>query len=211
MAASRSPISTGRACRYSKLTIDWRIIGDKASADGFADALLRAPYFYRPRHGDRRDAGDRGAADRDQRHRGDAAEHRRVRRWSEQHRASRPQVRDEIAAKRITINGLPVISTGEYGQGDWGIYYGELENYYVTASSAARALSRFRPRAFRNSPKRCGASSCSRFRIRRGDLALIIKTGAAAPNGPRRRPRFALRKAQAAAPRMRRPFPFGNF
>jgi hypothetical protein len=41
------------------------------------------------------------------------------------------EVRDEIVAKGITINGLPVVSTGEYGTGDWGIYYGELENYYV--------------------------------------------------------------------------------
>jgi hypothetical protein len=40
-------------------------------------------------------------------------------------------VRDEIVMQRITINGLPVISTGEYGNGDWGIYYGQLENYYL--------------------------------------------------------------------------------
>jgi hypothetical protein len=31
---------------YSRLTIDWRIVGDKASADSFADALLGAPFYF---------------------------------------------------------------------------------------------------------------------------------------------------------------------
>ena len=31
---------------YSRLTIDWRIVGDKASADAFADALLGAPFYF---------------------------------------------------------------------------------------------------------------------------------------------------------------------
>src|SRR5262252_5114915 len=28
---------------YTKLTLDWRVISDKASADAFADALMKAP------------------------------------------------------------------------------------------------------------------------------------------------------------------------
>jgi hypothetical protein len=38
--------------------------------------------------------------------------------------------RDDIVARGITINGLPII-TGEYGVGDWGKYYLEIDQYYA--------------------------------------------------------------------------------
>jgi hypothetical protein len=116
---------------FSRLTIDWRIIGDKASADAFADALLRAPFYFGQGTaiGETLELAARlietNAIEGTQRSidvSGDGPNN------------TGPPVhlvRDELAARRITINGLPVISTGEYGQGEWGIYYGQLENYYV--------------------------------------------------------------------------------
>ena len=94
------------------------------------------------------------------------------------------QVRDEIAAKRITINGLPVISTGEYGQGDWGIYYGELENYYLNCVIGG-------PRAFAIPAKgfqEFAEAVRRKLVLEISDAAplpslMVIKTGAA-PNGP---------------------------
>jgi hypothetical protein len=115
---------------YTRLTLDWRIIRDKVSADAFADALLKAP----PPFGQGTAIGEAlGLAaqliesnniqgtERTIDVSGDGPNNR-----------GRPvySVRDEIVAKGITINGLPVTSTGDYGQGEWGIYYGDLENYY---------------------------------------------------------------------------------
>ncbi len=116
---------------FSRLTIDWRIIGDKTSADGFADALLRAPYVY----GQGTAIGEtlELAAQMIETNAIEGTQRSIDISGDGPNNTGPPvyQVRDEIAAKRITINGLPVISTGEYGQGDWRIYYGELENYYV--------------------------------------------------------------------------------
>jgi hypothetical protein len=116
---------------FTKLTLDWRIVSDKTSADAFADALLRAPYVY----GQGTAIGETLAL---------AAQliesnaiqgtQRSIDVSGDGPNNTGPavhRVRDEIIARRITVNGLPVISTGEYGQGDWGIYYGELENYYL--------------------------------------------------------------------------------
>jgi hypothetical protein len=116
---------------YSRVTLDWRIVSDKASADAFADALLRAPFYF-----------GQGTAI------GEALEIaaqmietntiegtlRSIDVSGDGPNNTGPwvhEVRDEIAARRITINGLPVISTGDYGNGQWGIYYGRLEDYYV--------------------------------------------------------------------------------
>jgi hypothetical protein len=116
---------------FTKLTLNWRIVSDKASADGFADALLRAPYVY----GQGTAIGETLAIAA-QLIETNAIEgtQRSIDVSGDGPNNTGPpvhQMRDEIAAKRITINGLPVISTGEYGQGDWGIYYGQLENYYL--------------------------------------------------------------------------------
>src|SRR6185295_10686048 len=115
----------------TKLTLDWRIISNKASADAFAEALLKAP----PAYGEGTAIGESlmlaaelietNAIQGTQRSidiSGDGPNNRGPAVY---------EVRDEIVAKGITINGLPVVSTGEYGTGDWGVYYGELENYYV--------------------------------------------------------------------------------
>jgi len=116
---------------FTKLTLDWRIVSDKASADGFADALLRAPYVY----GQGTAIGETLAiAARLIETNAIEGTQRSIDVSGDGPNNTGPpvhQMRDEIAAKRITINGLPVISTGEYGQGDWGIYYGQLENYYL--------------------------------------------------------------------------------
>jgi hypothetical protein len=116
---------------FTKLTLDWRIVSDKASADAFADALLRAPYVY----GQGTAIGETLALAA-QLIEGNAIQgtQRSIDVSGDGPNNTGPpvhQVRDEVIARRITINGLPVISTGEYGQGDWGIYYGELENYYL--------------------------------------------------------------------------------
>lgn len=115
---------------YTRLTVNWRIISDKASADAFADTLLKAPLVF----GSGTAIGEAiGLAaqlielnniqgtQRTIDISGDGPNNR-----------GRPvyEVRDETVAKGITINGLPVVSTGEYGQGEWGVYYGDLENYY---------------------------------------------------------------------------------
>jgi hypothetical protein len=38
-------------------------------------------------------------------------------------------VRVRARARGITINGLPII-TDDYGTGNWGLYYGQLDKYY---------------------------------------------------------------------------------
>ena len=116
---------------YSRLTIDWRIVSDKASADAFADALLRAPFYF----------GQGTAIGETMQLAAQMIETNAIEGTQKSIDISGdgpnntgPPVysaRDEIVAKRITINGLPVISTGDYGQGDWGMYYGKLEDYYV--------------------------------------------------------------------------------
>jgi len=116
---------------YTRLALDWRVIRDKASADAFADALLKAP----PGYGQGTAIGETLAL---------AAQLIEINNFDGTQRTidisgDGPNntgravyaARDEIVAKGITINGLPIVNTGDYGNGDWGAYYGELENYYV--------------------------------------------------------------------------------
>ena len=116
---------------FSRLTIDWRIVGDKASADAFADALLRAPFYF----GQGTAIGEtlEIAAQMIETNAIEGTQRSIDISGDGPNNTGPPvhQVRDEIAARRITINGLPVISTGEYGNGDWGAYYGQLEDYYL--------------------------------------------------------------------------------
>ena len=115
---------------YTRLAIDWRIIADKASADAFADALLKAP----PGFGAGTAIGETlmlaaqlietNAIQGVQRTidiSGDGPNNTGPAVYA---------VREEVIAKGIGINGLPIISTGDYGQGEWGAYYGQLEQYY---------------------------------------------------------------------------------
>jgi hypothetical protein len=116
---------------YTRLSVGWHLISDKASADRFADDLLKAPPAF-------------GAGTAIGEAIGLAAQLMELNNFDGTERAidvsgdgpnnrGRPvyEVRDEVVAKGITINGLPVVSTGEFGTGEWGIYYGELEQYYV--------------------------------------------------------------------------------
>jgi hypothetical protein len=48
------------------------------------------------------------------------------------------EVRDEIVARGFVINGLPIV-TDEYGTGEWGAYYGELDKYYMNCVIGGRA------------------------------------------------------------------------
>ena len=47
-------------------------------------------------------------------------------------------VRDEVVARGITINGLPIVVTGEFGTGDWGAYYGRIDAYYMNCVIGGR-------------------------------------------------------------------------
>jgi hypothetical protein len=115
---------------YTKLTLDWRVIRDKASADAFADALLKAP----PAFGRGTAIGEalELAAQLIELNNFQGTERTIDVSGDGPNNRGRPvyAVRDELVAKGITINGLPVVSTGDFGQGEWGIYYGDLENYY---------------------------------------------------------------------------------
>jgi hypothetical protein len=116
---------------FSRLTLDWRVVSDKASADAVADALLRAPLVY----GQGTAIGETLliAARLLETNNYDGTQKSIDVSGDGPNNTGPPvhTVRDEIVMQRITINGLPVISTGDYGQGDWGIYYGKLEEYYL--------------------------------------------------------------------------------
>ena len=115
---------------YTRVTLDWRIIRDKASADAFADALLKAP----PPFGQGTAIGEalEFAAQLIELNNIQGTERTIDVSGDGPNNRGRPVyiARDDVVAKGIAINGLPVISTGDYGQGEWGIYYGDLENYY---------------------------------------------------------------------------------
>jgi hypothetical protein len=116
---------------FSRLTLDWRVVSDKASADAFADALLKAPFVYGQGTaiGETLLIGARLLETNNY-----EGTQRSIDVSGDGPNNTGPPVhavRDEIVMQRITINGLPVVSTGEYGNGDWGIYYGKLEDYYL--------------------------------------------------------------------------------
>ena len=48
-----------------------------------------------------------------------------------------PEMRDEIVSRGIVINGLPIV-TDDYGTGDWGAYYGKLDEYYMNCVLGGR-------------------------------------------------------------------------
>jgi hypothetical protein len=122
---------------YNNIVVDWTVISDKASADAFAQKLLTtrinflqgtsiggAMRFGAELIETNNFEGTRRTIDIS----GDGPDNQ----------GDVPSLtRTEIAAKGITINGLPII-TGDYGNGDWGIYYGDIENYYKNCVIAGR-------------------------------------------------------------------------
>jgi hypothetical protein len=123
---------------YTRIVLNWRIIEDKKSADAFAAALLAAP----PPYGQGTAIGEAIAI---------AARMIETNSFQGTQRVidvagdgpnnrGRPValVRDEVVARGITINGLPIVVTGEYGTGDWGAYYGKLDEYYMNCVIGGR-------------------------------------------------------------------------
>jgi len=114
----------------NKIVVNWRTVGDKASADAFADAVLKAPRTYgRGTYiGGAMEMGAALIATS-----GFEATRRTIDISGDgPSNTGRPvaEVRDEIVARGIVVNGLPIMS-GDYGTGDWGAYPGQLDKYYL--------------------------------------------------------------------------------
>ena len=116
---------------YTRLSVGWHVIRDKASAEKFADDLLKAP----PAFGAGTAIGEAIglAATLIESNNFDGTQRTIDVSGDGPNNLGRAiyEVRDGVVARGITINGLPVVSTGEYGTGEWGIYYGNLEGYYT--------------------------------------------------------------------------------
>jgi len=114
----------------NRIIMNWTTIHDKASAEAFAAALMKAPRTY-----------GRGTSI------GGAIEMSAALIESSGLEATRKaidisgdgpantgrpvaEVRDEVVGRGIIINGLPIMS-GDYGTGDWGAYPGQLDQYYM--------------------------------------------------------------------------------
>jgi hypothetical protein len=123
---------------YTRIAVSWRVIKDKASADAFVDALLKAP----PGSGRGTAIGEALALAAQMIETNDLEGTRRAIDVSGDgpNNTGRPvaQVRDEIVARGFVINGLPIV-TDEYGTGEWGAYYGELDKYYMNCVIGGRA------------------------------------------------------------------------
>lgn len=113
---------------FNRLIVDWRIIEDQASADRFASALLAAPRTYG--QGTAIGGALRMATRMIETNSFDGM--RKVIDVSgdgPNNRGSLAAAREATLARGITINGLPIV-TAQYGTGDWGGYYGQLDLYY---------------------------------------------------------------------------------
>ena len=114
----------------NRIVISWRTIHDKTSAFAFADALVKAPRTY-GRGTSIGDAINMGAALIEAS--GIEATRKAIDISGDGPANTGPAVaemRDEIVARGIVINGLPIMS-GDYGNGDWGAYPGQLDQYYM--------------------------------------------------------------------------------
>ncbi|MDH5750564.1 MAG: DUF1194 domain-containing protein, partial [Rhodospirillales bacterium] len=113
---------------FIKTVIDWRIISDRNSAEAFADALLKAPLTY----GQRTSISDALEFGADMIETNNIEGTRRVIDVSgdgpNNYGRLVSTVRDETAAKNITINGLPIINTRDEGQSRF--YLSDLDKYY---------------------------------------------------------------------------------
>lgn len=113
---------------WNRLIVDWRIIEDQASADAFAATLLAAPRTYG--QGTAIGGALRMATRLIESNAFDGM--RKVIDMSgdgPNNRGSLASAREATLARGITINGLPIV-TSEYGTGDWGQFYGQLDLYY---------------------------------------------------------------------------------
>ena len=113
---------------FNRLIVDWRIIEDQASADAFAATLLAAPRTY----GQGTAIGGALRMATLMIESNDFDGMRRVIDVSgdgPNNRGSLASAREATLARGITINGLPIV-TADYGTGDWGGFYGQLDLYY---------------------------------------------------------------------------------
>ena len=114
----------------NRIVVTWTTVSDKRSADAFADTVLKAPRTY-GRGTSLGAAMEMGAALIE------SSGYQSTRKAidisgdgpSNTGRAV-AEVRDEVVAHGIVINGLPIMS-GDYGTGDWGAYPGQLDQYYM--------------------------------------------------------------------------------
>ena len=113
---------------YNKIIVDWRIVHDRQSAEAFAGSLLKAPLTY-GRRTSISDAVELGAHMIETNH---LEGTRRVIDVS----GDGPnnfgrlvdKVRDATVAKRITINGLPIVN--DRGRFSSRYYLPDLDKYY---------------------------------------------------------------------------------
>ncbi len=115
---------------WNRVIVDWQVIQDAASANAFVEALLARP---RTRgQGTSIGGAMRMAAQMIESNGFDGL--RRVIDISgdgPNNRGSLAFAREDTLARGITVNGLPII-TDDYGTGDWGGFYGQLDRYYET-------------------------------------------------------------------------------
>jgi hypothetical protein len=115
---------------WNRVIVDWQVIHDGASAHAFADALLARPRT----HGQ---GTSIGGAMRLAAHMIESNTFDGMRRVIDisgdgpNNRGALAFAREDTLARGITINGLPII-TDDYGTGDWGGFYGQLDRYYET-------------------------------------------------------------------------------
>jgi hypothetical protein len=115
---------------WNRVIIDWQVIHDAASANAFADALLAQPRT-------RGQGTAIGAAMRMAARMIETNAFVGLRRVIDisgdgpNNRGALATARDDVVARGITINGLPIV-TDDYGMGDWGGFYGQLDRYYET-------------------------------------------------------------------------------
>ena len=110
--------------------------------------------------------------------------------------------RERTIAKGITINGLPII-TDQYGTGDWGNYYGEIDKYYANCVIGGRGAFSMPARGFQdfaNAVRRKLVLEISDATPAQEPLPRVIRTAAPAqmPQLPRQ-PNAEARAAEARA------------
>lgn len=114
----------------NRIIVNWTAIHDKASAEAFAESLMKAPRTY-GRGTSIGAAMEMGAALIESS--GLEATRKAIDISGDgPANTGRPvaEVRDEVVGRGIIINGLPIMS-GDYGTGDWGAYPGQLDQYYM--------------------------------------------------------------------------------
>lgn len=115
---------------WNRVIVDWRVIEDRASAESFASALLAAPRTYGQ-------GTAIGVAMRLATRMIESNDFDGLRRVIDisgdgpNNRGSLAAAREITLSRGITINGLPIV-TDDYGTGDWGGFYGQLDRYYET-------------------------------------------------------------------------------